>query len=161
MHVYFVSVVSSRFVHLIFFPNIFGSSKTWFAIKNVRTYLVVNKLLPKKLPIIDDFMKFIFRGCSMWGVGVFADPLLELDAVPKPLNATQRVDWFLNQPPIYNNALIKIPTMRWQYIRNRLGIYVDDTKLEVTPKMCEAIKRSMEPMKEGGKLPPAPSVPLR
>lgn len=112
----------------------------------------MNKLLPKELPVIDNFMEFVLRGCSMWGVGIFADPVLELDAVPKPLNVTQRVDWVLNKPPLYNNALIKIPAMRWQYIRNRLGIYVDDTKLEVTPKMCEAIERVMEPMKEGGRL---------
>lgn len=125
--------------------------ETWFAVKNARTYLIVNKLLPKKLPLISDLVQWVLRGSSMWAIGIFAEPILELDAVPKPLNATQRVAWFMDQPPFYNNPFSML-RMKWKYIRNRLGIYVDDSKLEVTEKMCEAIRRSMEPMKEGGRL---------
>jgi hypothetical protein len=88
----------------------------------------------------------------MWAIGIFANPVLELEAVPKPMNATQREEWFMEQPPFYNSAIISIPNMRWKYCRNRLGIFVDDTKLEVNQTMCKAIKRSMEPMKEGGRL---------
>ena len=101
--------------------------------------------MPKK-----NFLKWLLDGCSVWGIGIFANPILELEAVSKPLDATQRGDWFKEQPPLYNSAITTIPSMHWDYIENSLGIYVDDSKLEVNQTMCDAIRRSMEPMKEGG-----------
>lgn len=125
--------------------------REWLAVKNYNTYLIVNRLMPKKTPRLFDFLSWVLNGCSMWGIGIRAEPELEFDAVPKPLNATQRVQWFMEQPPFYNNPFSML-FKRYEYNRNRLGILVDDSKFEVTDKMCEAITRSMEPMKEGGKL---------
>ena len=125
--------------------------ETWLAVKTYKTYLIVNKILRRKVPRIMDFVGWVLRGCSMWAIGIFAEPVLELDAVPKPLNATQRGEWFLEQSPFHSNPFTMLK-MRWNYKNNRLGIVVDDSKLEVNTTMCQAINRAMEPMKEGGRL---------
>merc|ERR1712161_127842 len=97
--------------------------ETWLAVKTYKTYLIVNKLLPKKLPWLVDFADWLLGGSSMWAIGIFAEPILQLDAIPKPRNATQ---WFLEQYiPFYNNPFSML-LVRFHYNNNRLGVIVDD-----------------------------------
>eukprot|EP00566_Odontella_aurita_P006061 CAMPEP_0113559698 /NCGR_PEP_ID=MMETSP0015_2-20120614/19036_1 /TAXON_ID=2838 /ORGANISM="Odontella" /LENGTH=572 /DNA_ID=CAMNT_0000461353 /DNA_START=50 /DNA_END=1765 /DNA_ORIENTATION=- /assembly_acc=CAM_ASM_000160 len=124
--------------------------ETWLAVKTIKTYYIA-KVMAMKTPGVVRVMKWFLRGSSMWAIGIFAEPILELDAISKPLNATQRREWFLDQPP-FSGSLVTMIKKRLNYKSNRLGILVDDSKLEVTEEMCKAITRAMEPMKEGGRL---------
>ena len=123
--------------------------ETWLAVKTFKTYFIVNKVLRRKVPQFMDLVGWVLRGCSMWAIGIFAEPVLELDAVPKPLNATQRAEWYGNGVGRNPFSMLK---MKWRYKNNRLGIIVDDSKLEMNATMCQAINRAMKPMKEGGRL---------
>lgn len=123
--------------------------ETWLAVKTFGTYFIVNKVLRRKVPQFMDLVGWVLRGCSMWAIGIFAEPVLELDAVPKPLNATQRGEWYGNGVGRNPFSMLK---MKWKYKNNRLGIIVDDSKLEMNATMCQAINRAMKPMKEGGRL---------
>lgn len=123
--------------------------ETWLAVKTFRTYFIVDKVLRRKVPRIMNLVGWVLRGCSMWAIGIFAEPVLELDAVPKPLNATQRGEWYGDGVGRNPFSMLK---MKWKYKNNRLGIIVDDSKLEMNATMCQAINRAMKPMKEGGRL---------
>lgn len=52
--------------------------------------------------------------------------------------------------PSQNPFVILIDAYR--YKKNRLGIIIDDRKITVTDKMCEAITSAMAPMEEGARL---------
>jgi choline dehydrogenase-like flavoprotein len=86
----------------------------------------------------------------MWGIGTFSEPLMQLEAVPKPRNRTESVDRYM-QVPFYSNPF-SILKDSFKYLDNQLGIVVDDSKITVTDEMCEAITSAMKPMREGGRL---------
>lgn len=123
---------------------------TWFSLKNPNTYFLVNKILPRRLLNIFGAIEWYLKGCSFWGIGIFAEPLIQLEAVAKPRNRTESVDRYM-QVPFYSNPF-SILEDSYRYYNNQLGIIVDDSKITVTDEMCEAITSAMKTMREGGRL---------
>jgi len=108
--------------------------KTWLVVRTHKKYMIWTYILPKiGFPIVK-FAEWVLKGSSMWAIGVFSEPIIELEAIAKPRNNTKTV------------------FSRQYYRNNKLGIIIDDSKITATDEMCEAITRSMKPMKDGGRL---------
>lgn len=107
--------------------------KTWLMVRTHKNYVFWTGLRFVSKPIVK-FVGWFLQGSSMWAIGVFSDPIIELEAIAKFRNNT----WS--------------PWGKFNYNKNKLGIIIDDSKITATDKMCKAINRSMKPMKDGGRL---------
>lgn len=122
----------------------------WFRFKNTNFDILLGSIIPFRFPKLFTKLNLFLDGCSMWAVGIAGEPLMKLEATPKPRNWTQSVEHYMMYPFQSPFTLIRD---KYNYKKNRLGIIVDDSEITATDRMCEAINFTMTgPMTEGGQL---------
>ena len=130
---------------------------SWFRFKNTITDILAGYILPEKLPGIFKITNLFFKGLANWGVGIDGGkPVMELEAIPKPGNTTllpfypPAVEKYMMNPYQSPFTLIKESILYKNFYK--IGVIIDDSKVKVSPRMCQAIEQMMKPMEEGGKI---------
>lgn len=131
---------------------------SWFRFKDTLTDILVGKVVPRFLPNTFNLLKILFEGLANWGIGIDSGaPVMELETIPKPRNDTlflqfypQAVDNYMKYP--FQSPLVLIRESVLYKNFYKIGVIIDDSKYEVSDKMCEAITHMMIPMEEGGKI---------